>query len=78
MNYVLLEAASGAVNEDYLDQTTDLTSFDISKDILSMFFSNLSEYSLELLIPTIRKNGSKLFFTWNPKYNFLSSPHKNI
>lgn len=36
--------SSGAVNEDYLDQTTDLTSFDISKDILSMFFSNLSEY----------------------------------
>ncbi len=35
--------SSGAVNEDYLDQTSDLTSFDISKDILSLF-SNLSEY----------------------------------
>jgi len=27
----------------------------------------ISEYSLELLIPTIRANGSKLFFTYNPK-----------
>jgi len=27
----------------------------------------LSEFSLEILIPTIRKNGSKLFFTYNPR-----------
>jgi len=27
----------------------------------------ISAYSLELLIPTIRKRKSKLFFTWNPK-----------
>jgi len=29
---------------------------------------NLSQYSLEILIPTIRKQGSKLFFTFNPRH----------
>jgi len=28
---------------------------------------SISEFSLELLIPTIRANGSKLFFTYNPR-----------
>ncbi len=29
---------------------------------------NISKYSLELLIPTIRKEGSEIWFSWNPKY----------
>ena len=29
---------------------------------------NISRYSLELLIPTIRKEGSELWFSWNPKF----------
>jgi len=29
---------------------------------------NISKYSLELLIPTIRKQNSELWFSWNPRY----------
>ena len=29
---------------------------------------NITEWSLDLLIPTIRKTGSELLFTWNPRY----------
>jgi len=36
----------------------------------------ISEYSIELLIPTIRKNGSKLYFTWNPKH--AEDPIENL
>lgn len=28
----------------------------------------ISKYSMELLIPTIRKEGSEIWFSWNPKY----------
>jgi len=29
---------------------------------------NISKYSLELLIPTIRKENSEIWFSWNPRY----------
>lgn len=29
---------------------------------------NISKYSLELLTPTIRKNNSEIWFSWNPKF----------
>ena len=29
---------------------------------------NISKYSMELLLPTIRKGNSEIWFSWNPKY----------